>query len=693
MWRLLEVVKYHIAEMNGINLATALHRLTKLAVGGTGGISVPQLLEHPSFVLLRETVVCRVEEHRQLMFNNAHTNPDEGIVAASRNSVTPAAVSNRTRAYAENGAASLTAERAGQPLFEVQCMSIVCWACATLRLHEDDLMVTIGEVVLERLDELKPFELSNMVWAYAKLSLGTTPMFSAVSDRVLRRRDGEFGMQCLSMIAWSFATAARKDIAVFSDIAREIVLITRPSKPQEIANTLWAYAKTRCAEPALFDFLADASIENGMLWTFKPQELSNTLWACATVGHRHTRLFRDGVAVAINKRFQLSPQNIANILWAYAKLQACPRSGLFPALLGVSVGMMPRHKPHEISAIVWAAAKDNHPACRKFFGATSHTCARRLHEFPPRALASMVEAFAVIGAGSTTFSENMALESVGRLHQFEPVALANLFRGAVLVARRSRVEAPADRERQIRVLEAIGSHMVSRKDELQPLDLTHIEHSLQLLGRNLRPHCGGLDTVMQERQSLDAGNSSADGEAQSGNNQHALEGAGDNFDDEDLWPCNEGVHNMLGDLLPDLDENFMGQMEDGEELLFPCSHDDGPPMLGDQQPEIWAEVVEAALSNDAGNTSTKPLPALLALPPPEVIMPPLPPGALAPGNQKMDECGGPFRHAWDAKPLAPVVHTTPLDVGSIPPAVEALWKDDEGSSPKEGRTKSFHFSF
>ena len=54
------------------------------------------------------------------------------------------------------------------------------------------------------------------------------------------------------------------------------------TKPQEIANTLWAYAKIRCATPILFDTLASRAVNDNMLWIFKPQELSNSSWAFAT---------------------------------------------------------------------------------------------------------------------------------------------------------------------------------------------------------------------------------------------------------------------------------------------------------------------------------------------------------------------------------------------------------------------------
>merc|ERR1719174_310666 len=379
-------------------------------------------------------------------------------------------------------------------------MSIVCWSCATLRFREEKLMEKISEIVLPCLNELKPFELSNMLWAYAKLSMGNPPLLAAVSERMLSRQQGEFSMQCLSMIAWSFATEKQRDASVFYSIANEIVNHACAKKPQEIANTLWAYAKNRCTEVRLFEELASAAISSGMLWSFKPQELSNTVWAFATVSLQHPALFKQVVAVAISKRRELSPQNIANILWAYAKLQVWSHSGLFPALLSVSVKMMPQHKPHEISAIVWAAAKENYPACQRFFGATAHMCAARLHEFPPQALANMVEAFAVIEADSPSFSEAMARESVGRLHQFEPMALSNLFRGIALSTRRARDMGAPTSERQLQVLGTIGTHIASRMSEMQPSDLGHVEHSLQLLGPGMRESVGGnLNQTMRSQ--------------------------------------------------------------------------------------------------------------------------------------------------------------------------------------------------
>ncbi|CAK0789880.1 unnamed protein product, partial [Prorocentrum cordatum] len=214
------------------------------------------------------------------------------------------------------------------------------------------------------------------------------------------------------------------------------------AKPQEIANTLWAYAKNRSVEAPLFHGLADVALGQDLLWTFKPQELSNTVWSFATVGLHHVPLCTAMVDVVISKRWELSPQNAANILWAYSKLQVGEQSGrLVEELLGVSIWRLPQHKPQEISAIVWAGSRDS-PGSWRFFEAVAKICISRLRDFPPQALAYMVEAYGTIeqGGPASAFSKGMIRESLDRLHQFELSALTHLLAGVVQFTRNSEPE-------------------------------------------------------------------------------------------------------------------------------------------------------------------------------------------------------------------------------------------------------------
>eukprot|EP00956_Cyclotella_meneghiniana_P039435 scaffold171830_cov20-Cyclotella_meneghiniana.AAC.1 len=54
--------------------------------------------------------------------------------------------------------------------------------------------------------------------------------------------------------------------------------------------------------------------------SFKPQNLSNTVWAFATANIQHPNLFKKvgDEIVAMNDLKSFNPQNLANTVWAYA---------------------------------------------------------------------------------------------------------------------------------------------------------------------------------------------------------------------------------------------------------------------------------------------------------------------------------------------------------------------------------------
>lgn len=450
MQRLLQTIHYHITEMNAINLVTALHRLTKLAVSGSTEYTVDKLLKEPCF--------------KQLF----------GIVAQQ----------------IESSAAVAPKGQPQTPPFEVQCMSMVCWSCATLRLAEERLFCIIAGIAGPRLSELKPFELSNLCWAYAKLSFGLPQLFAAIAKRMMDRKINEFSLQGLSMVVWSFATAKQKHATLFRNLAVEIHTKAADAKPQEIANTLWAYAKNRSVEAPLFNGLVDVALSKNLLWTFKPQELSNTVWSFATIALHHVPLCASMVEVVISKRWELSPQNAANILWAYSKLEVGELSGrLMPELLNVSIRRLPQHKPQEISAIVWAASRDS-PNSSQFFEAAAKICANRLRDFPPQALAYMVEAYGTIeqGGPASAFSNSMMRESLDRLHQFELSALTHLLAGMVQFTQISEPEGEGGRQAEeaktslhTSALSTVCSCIASQVEDLQDGELPFLLQSLQVL--------------------------------------------------------------------------------------------------------------------------------------------------------------------------------------------------------------------
>mmetsp|Transcript_103658 Transcript_103658/g.182756 ORF Transcript_103658/g.182756 Transcript_103658/m.182756 type:complete len:987 (+) Transcript_103658:116-3076(+) len=435
--KLWEVIQSTLANMNGINLATAFHRVVKLS-SSESSKKVEQIKHHPVFCKLFDAIVKHVSEHSLLKAGSGHR------------------------------------EKPGE--MPVQCMSIIAWSCTTLRMRHDQLLSQIAQITATRLDELKPFELSNLIWAYTKVSLNPAELFKALTARLLNRKPGEFKAQCLSTIAWAFATARRRNATVFASLAKELTARADEAKPQEISNTLWAFAKSRCADAALFEALGQAALRDGKVHTFKPQELSNTAWAFATAGIRHQALFAEIEAVAIEKKQDMVPQNVANILWAFAKLQVQPWSDLVPTLLAVSVGQLSQHKPQELSAIVWAASQMC-PRNSHFFGAAMHACTQRLQDFSSNALANLLKSLSLVQVDTPRYFSRLLQECVQQLQKFEAPALCSALRGATAASCNPSLQPCAKEITQY--LNLLCQHIAGRACEFLPHELLDISASVR----------------------------------------------------------------------------------------------------------------------------------------------------------------------------------------------------------------------
>eukprot|EP00747_Dinoflagellata_sp_TGD_P154253 gnl/TRDRNA2_/TRDRNA2_177482_c0_seq10.p1 gnl/TRDRNA2_/TRDRNA2_177482_c0~~gnl/TRDRNA2_/TRDRNA2_177482_c0_seq10.p1 ORF type:complete len:868 (-),score=154.64 gnl/TRDRNA2_/TRDRNA2_177482_c0_seq10:277-2823(-) len=479
---LLQVVQAHLDSMNLINFSTALHRISKLALGCSTRTR-NWILDHECIRQLRVAVVKHV-----MMLNLSHhqhgasacTPAIEGPPGLEHPAESADSFDKSEAPYHGNRFAN------SESVSDMRCLSIICWSCATLRIFEESLFSRVASVSKTRLAELKPFELSNMLWAFAKLSLGHAALFEGVSYHLLRRRKGEFSLQCLSTIIWAFGTAKVHNVPVFTSFATEISANAGTMAPLGIANTAWAFARVRRQELPLFRALASAAVRDSVIWSFKPQELSNTVWAFATIGLPHVPLFDLVAEVAASRCLELPPQNVANMLWAYSKLLAPARAHLFPVLLEVAASRLEQYKPQEISAILWAAAKEaGSPTCRKFFVAVPRVFRSRLPEFAPQALACMIEAFALAEVDSQNYFDTMVRESLRRCQHFEPPSLCTLFRGIALAV----LSLPGGGWKQENNLRTISQHIADRIFELQLHNITHLVQTLDHLPPNLRMSC------------------------------------------------------------------------------------------------------------------------------------------------------------------------------------------------------------
>ena len=100
--------------------------------------------------------------------------------------------------------------------------------------------------------------------------------------------------------------------------------LARLMKPQEVSNSLWAYA-TLGERPGDATFAALGTRAEDVARSMNSQEVANALWSYATLGEAPARATLDALeAAAVRTARSMKPQDVANSLWSYAVFDLRP---------------------------------------------------------------------------------------------------------------------------------------------------------------------------------------------------------------------------------------------------------------------------------------------------------------------------------------------------------------------------------
>jgi very-short-patch-repair endonuclease len=221
-----------------------------------------------------------------------------------------------------------------------------------------------------------------------------------------------FNPQNIANTLWAFAKLNLTPSAQLLDAASLVATKSIDSfNPQGITNTLWAFAK--------FDFrlsaeLLDAAslVATNSMDSFNPQDIANMLWAFAKFDLKPSAKLLDAVSlVATNSMDSFNPQNIANMLWAFAKLDLTPSSQLLDAASLVATNSIDIFKPRDIANMLWAFAKFDLKPSAKLLDAACSVATKSMDSFNPQDIANMLWAFAVTDNSfkNLTMNERKAL--------------------------------------------------------------------------------------------------------------------------------------------------------------------------------------------------------------------------------------------------------------------------------------------
>lgn len=236
---LVSTVEHFLPEMNLVNMSTAMHRLAKLTANN-----------------------LRLQ-------NSLARNPVmQGLVESAR--------------------LALSKSESGVAPPQCQALSNITWSMATVQVVDMELLNIIVRLSCTHLGSFKPFELSALLWAFAKLDSVDPAACSCAEQLFIMAAEhiptdvDKFSLRCLVMTVWAFATARQYHERLFRGVATPLLHMLYSAQCQDLANAAWAYGTAGVRDDKLCAAISVQALRQ--LRDFKAQELSSTMWALAVLG-------------------------------------------------------------------------------------------------------------------------------------------------------------------------------------------------------------------------------------------------------------------------------------------------------------------------------------------------------------------------------------------------------------------------
>ncbi|BDA46187.1 probable RAP domain-containing protein, chloroplastic [Coccomyxa sp. Obi] len=316
--------------------------------------------------------------------------------------------------------------------FDAVCMATALHTLASMRasaqqysaLFERQEVLRLMHVIGTRLSEFTARNLSNSLWALAKM--GHNPgeaMLNAMAAEVAKKFGG-CNAQNLANIAWSYATLSHNPgEELLEAIAVQAEKKLAEFSPQNISNLLYAFAKLEYKPNAFLEQASQAAVP--ILTNFTPQALSNTVWALSKLDTLDETLFTAIVQQVLEKLTRFNAQNVANTVWGFANLGFDPGQQLWDAVAQNSNYTMHDYSPQNIANVLWSYAKMGKRYEDLLSSASAHA-AHTMSAFQPQSVANFCWAFATLNvAPSNQCLTALAEHANHTLKQFSPQNISN----------------------------------------------------------------------------------------------------------------------------------------------------------------------------------------------------------------------------------------------------------------------------
>ncbi|CAE8599374.1 unnamed protein product [Polarella glacialis] len=311
------------------------------------------------------------------------------------------------------------------------------------------LTAACGQLRAAELQERPPLEQKPAVpdmaeqVADGKVSpqLLTRRLFQATSEQLLGLVEEHWAdlnsihvSAALVTLARSSSTQGLRSDRRFRALLRRTQELMRELQPQACANVLWSLG--RLGYHPGNRFLSELfEVAEGLLGEFWPRNLANSMWACAKLRCRpEADAFLSLLAEQLAARAaELTPVELSNSLWGMGKLQMEPGESVLHALVETSRQQLPRWKAQDLASCLWALAALQYQPDSAFMDALASASHANLHRFKGDELVVSLRVFSQLklshaepsGAGAS-FLSAAAARLAAEAQQLDPHRLDEL---------------------------------------------------------------------------------------------------------------------------------------------------------------------------------------------------------------------------------------------------------------------------
>ncbi|KAI3429562.1 hypothetical protein D9Q98_005650 [Chlorella vulgaris] len=250
------------------------------------------------------------------------------------------------------------------PEFSPQNISNFCWAFARLGVRNEHLFAEAGKHAARIMHIFTPQSIANLLWSYATLDLCPEASLLHVLRGQVLKLVGDFSPQNLSNTAWALATLKEHDTvrsvypgllgAIAEEVKRRLLDSADAAtfSRQHLANFVWAAATVDYdLGSRTLMCIAEALVSRADLCN--PQEVSNSVWAFAKLSCYDGKLMEAMAAEATRSINNFSQQNLANLAWAFSKLAHCDEP-LMAAVGGRAEALVKDLNLQHCTILIWS---------------------------------------------------------------------------------------------------------------------------------------------------------------------------------------------------------------------------------------------------------------------------------------------------------------------------------------------------